>query len=88
MKIKEDLVLREIMDEWMIIPMGERLLEFNGISKLNESGVLLWRALEKGATHEMLVSVLLEEYEVDREQAANEVNNFLEALRANQMLEE
>lgn len=88
MKIKEDLVLREIMDEYMIIPMGERLLEFNGISKLNESGVLLWRILEKGATHEMLVNALLEEYEVEREQAENEVNKFLEALRANQMLEE
>ena len=42
MKVKEDLMLREVMNEWMIIPMGERLLEFNGISKLNESGVLLW----------------------------------------------
>lgn len=88
MKIKEDLVLREIMDEYMIIPMGERLLEFNGISKLNESGVLLWRILEKGATNEVLVDALLEEYDIDKAQAEIEVNNFLEALKANQMLEE
>lgn len=88
MKIKEDLMLREVMDEWMVIPMGERLLEFNGISKLNESGVLLWKMLEKGAEKNELVSALLDEYEVDIVQAEGEVNKFLEALRENKMLEE
>lgn len=88
MKVKEDLMLREVMNEWMIIPMGERLLEFNGISKLNESGVLLWKMLEKGAAKNELVSALLEVYEVDALQAEGEVNKFLEALRENKMLEE
>nr|WP_302596759.1 PqqD family protein [uncultured Cellulosilyticum sp.] len=88
MKVKEDLMLREVMNEWMIIPMGERLLEFNGISKLNESGVLLWKILEKGAEKNELVSALLETYEVDAIQAEGEVNKFLEALRENKMLEE
>ena len=88
MKVKEDLMLREVMNEWMIIPMGERLLEFNGISKLNESGVLLWKILEKGAEKNELVRALLETYEVDAIQAEGEVNKFLEALRENKMLEE
>lgn len=88
MKIKEDLMLREVMGEWLVIPMGERLLEFNGLSKLNESGALLWKALERNISKEELVNALLEEYEVDRQQAAQEVETFLDALRENKMLEE
>ena len=44
---------------------------------LNESGLLLWKRLEQGATREELIALLTEEYEVGEEIASADVDKFL-----------
>ena len=77
MKIKENFVLRQIAGAWVVLPLGSATLDFNGMLKLNESGVLLWRLLEQGATSEKMTDALLMAYEVSREDAAADVEEFL-----------
>ena len=48
---------------------------------LNESGALLWQALEKGGDREALADALMAEYVVDRPQALADADAFLEKLR-------
>ena len=81
MKINENFVLREVAGSWVVIPIGEKSVDFNGMMNLNESGVLLWRELEKGAEKEDLISALTAEYEVSAEEAGEDIDAFVEILK-------
>ena len=81
MKINENYVLRQIADTWVVLPLGETTLDFNGMMTLNETGSLLWKLLEKGCEQSDLVEYLLSEYEVTRDEAEADVERFLNKLR-------
>jgi hypothetical protein len=81
MKIKENFVLRQIAGAWVVLPLGSATLDFNGMLTLNESGVLLWRLLERGCERENLVTTLLKEYDVQTSIAEADVDEFLEKLK-------
>lgn len=87
MKIKEDFLLRQVADTWVVLPLGSALVSMDGMLNLNESGALLWKTLERGADREQLVDALLAEYAVDRKTAAEDVNEFIEKLNVIHCLE-
>lgn len=80
MRIKENFVLRQVADVWVVLPLGEETLKFNGMIKLNESSVLLWRTLENGSSREELATVLTNQYDVARDRALRDVDTFLQKL--------
>ena len=82
MKLKENFVLRQVADTWVVLPLGAASLDFNGMLTLNESGALLWRALEKGGDREALADALTAEYDVDRATALADAQEFLDKLLA------
>jgi len=80
MKIKEGFVLRKVADNWVVLPVGKASVDFNGMLSLNESGTILWHALEKGGSREDLANALLDEYDVELDQALADVDEFLTVL--------
>ena len=80
MKIKNGYVLRLVASKWVVLPVGEAAANFNGMISLNDSGVLLWKALEEGKDSAALVDALMNEYEVEREIAESDVKAFLAKL--------
>ncbi len=57
-------------------------LETKSYYTLNATGVFIWEQLEAGRqTIEELVAALLDSYEVTQEEAAHQVQVFLEALK-------
>lgn len=80
MKISENFVLRQVADTWVVLPVGQASVDFNGMLTLNESGAILWRALEQGGDRDGLADALLAEYEVDRATALADVDAFLKKL--------
>ena len=87
MKIEKEFVLREIAGEYVIIPTGTTVLEFNGLATINEVGVFLWKLLEEGATEKQLISKTLAEYDVDEETARTDIREFLERLVENKVID-
>ena len=81
MKLKEEFVLRQVADVWVVLPVGKTSVDFNGMLTLNESGALLWNTLEQGGDREKLSDALLAEYEVDRETALADVDEFIAKLK-------
>ncbi|MGM9626364.1 MAG: PqqD family protein [Eubacteriales bacterium] len=81
MKIKGELILREIAGEHILIPTGASALEIKGMISLSESGVLLWERLQNECTEEELIDAVLDAYDIDRETAALDVRSFLDRLR-------
>lgn len=82
MEIKKQVVLRSVAGEHMLIPVGETVLQYNGIFMLTETGKFLWENIEKGADSDQLKALLAKEYEIDYATADTDVNEFLEMLRA------
>lgn len=80
MKLKKDYVLRQVANTWVVLPLGQEAVSFNGMLTLNESGALLWKALENGADADALVRVLTGEYVVSETQARADVEEFLQKL--------
>jgi len=80
MKIKQGFILRQVADSWVVLPVGQACVDFNGMLSLNDSGALLWKALEQGGDREALADALLAEYEVERSVALADVDEFLAKL--------
>jgi hypothetical protein len=77
MKLKDGFMLREIAGTWIVVPIGQRVVEFNGLMTLSESGAFLWKKLEKGADKEELIDAVLAEYDIDRNTADGDVAEFI-----------
>ena len=80
MKLKKNFVLRQVAGAWVVLPLSAETVNFSGMLQLNDSGAMLWRVLEEGGGQEALVDALLGEYDVTREQAEADVQEFLAKL--------
>ena len=80
MKLKENFVLRRILTNWVVLPLGAATVDFNGMLNLNDSGAMLWQKLEEGAGREELADALTARYDVSRSQALADVDEFYAIL--------
>ena len=80
MKVKNDFVLQQVADVWVVLPIGEEVLNFNSMITLNETGAFLWRKLEAGADVQALTDALISEYEVTAQQAAADIQDLCRKL--------
>ena len=80
MRIDKEFVLREIAGDYIIIPTGKMVLDFNGLITVNEVGAFLWNMLQEEVTVEDLVKGILEEYEVEEDVAKEDILEFLGKL--------
>ena len=81
MKFKKEFMLREIVGETILIPMGDSNNHFNGIITINELGKFIWENLESSKDEEDLLHKILEEYEVEEKEEKEDLDEFLDKLR-------
>lgn len=86
LKLDKEYVLRQIGDDYVIVPVGKAVLSFNGMITVNETGAFLWEQLVKGTSKEGLLQTLLETYEVTQEEAERDIDEFLDVLYKNNIL--
>ncbi|MBQ5592677.1 MAG: PqqD family protein [Clostridia bacterium] len=80
-KIKPKYILREIAGEYLAIPLeGADDSATSQIIILNEVSSFFWERLQQGATEAQLVSDLTAEFEVTREEAQADLQEFLTML--------
>lgn len=79
MKTKKGFRLRNICGENVIVAEGIENIDFSRIISMNESAAYLWNKVQSiDFTANTLIDLLLEEYEVSREDAAQDVNLLIE----------
>ena len=88
MKIKQEFVLRQVAGTYVVLPIGQATVDFNGMVTLNESGAFLWRRMEQEATRETLAIALTEEYNVSLEEALTDIDAFIATLKPVGCIEE
>ncbi len=74
--------LRSVCGEQFLIAGGVENIDFSKLIALNSTSVFLWNSIEEGQefTEDTLVDLLLEEYEVTREQAAEDVKALCRSM--------
>jgi len=87
MKLSKEFALREIAGNYIVVPFGEKAVNFNAMITLNETGAFLWKKIEEGKNEEELLEAMLEEYEVDRRTARVHMKQFCDKLKAAGILE-
>ena len=80
MKLKSGLVLRQVAGENVVLSVGSEV-NINGMITMNDTGVVLWKCLEKGAEMSDLTAALLAEYDVDEQTASAHVEVFVAKLK-------
>lgn len=88
MKIKRGFILRNVANTHIVVPVSQNILNYKGMLSLNETGAFLWTVLEKGIDRAGLLAALLEEYEVPREVAEADMDEFLARVDAIGALEQ
>ena len=84
MKIKKGFILREVSKNEglsVVVCVGENAQKLKGYITLNESGALIWKTLEKGATVEEIVTAILAEYDAPEELVRKDVLNIVSKLK-------
>ena len=80
MKLEKEFVLREIAGDYVIIPGGKTVIEFNGLITVNVVGVSIWNMLQNEVTFDQIVQGILNEYEVEESVAREDIREFLDQL--------
>ena len=50
MKLKEGFMLKKILDDYIVVPTGNNIVDFAVAVSLNETGAFLWKQLEEEKT--------------------------------------
>ena len=86
MKVEKEFVLREIAGDYIIIPTGKTVLDFNGLITVNEVGASLWNMLQEEVSLDDLVNGILNEYDDEEEIAREDIQEFLTSLETGGIL--
>ena len=77
MKIKKGFVLRNVCGENIIVAEGKENIDFTKIISMNETAAYLWKNVEgKEFDSDTLMSLLINEYEVDDATANKDAKNI------------
>ncbi len=88
MIIREGFILKKILDDYIVVPTGNNIVDFAVAVSLNETGAFLWQQLQSEKTIEELVQALALEYEAPVEKLNEDVVEFIELLKAHNFLSE
>ena len=81
MELKKKIVLRNIVGETILVPIGQDNEAFNGLITINELGRFIWDNYENAKDEDDLLQKILDEYEVEKEVAKADLDEFLQTLK-------
>ena len=80
MKLKKELISREIAGERFLVPVGKSVYDANGLLILTDVGAFIWDLLPNVDNQDQILSAVLTEYQVDEETAKKDITEFLQKL--------
>ena len=76
-----DVATRKILDETLLVPLRGFVAAQMEIFALNEVAAFVWERIEDGASERSLVDAVVDQFEVEPEQASADVAGLLDELR-------
>lgn len=83
---RDGYALREIMGEFLLIPVSMKDGASSQVATLNEGGKFLWELLAQERSIDELVGEMTREYEVSADEARTDILEFVNLLENNSLL--
>lgn len=80
MKLKKTLIVREVAGEYILIPFGEAVTEYNGVFTVSPVAAFAIELMKEEIEKDELINKILEEFDVDRETAERDLDTFISQL--------
>lgn len=80
MKVKEGFVLRNVVDEHIVMPTGDNIAKFEGAVVLNDVAAFVFEQLKNPMSKDDLLQAVLNEFEVDEATAKSDLDTLIEKL--------
>ena len=87
MKLKYTFESIDMGDEFVSVPVGKGADNVHGVLKLNKEGQEILDLLQTDTTEALIVDALAAKYDNDRKSLEDYVKGFIDALRANNLIE-
>ena len=78
MRKKEQFIIRQVADEYVMMPIGATAQKFNGLIMANDVSAFIWDNIEKVETPEELIDLIYAEFEADYERISADTLEILE----------
>lgn len=88
MKAKGEFILRNVVGEHVLFPIGDNINHFNGTLLMNEVSSFIWEQLQKSVTRDDLLAAVLNHFNVDEARAAADLDTLLAKLREYGVIED
>ena len=85
-KKSESIVSRRIGDEYILVPIRQDVGDLESIYTLNETGALIWELIDGKIQVKEIKEKIVEEFEVDPEQAEQDLKEHLQQLEGIQAI--
>ena len=87
MRIKYEFSVRNIAGDYVLVPLGEAAIKLSGMITTNDVGVFIMEQLQKDMTKQELLANVLDEFEIEPETAAADIDEFTLQLNKFELLE-
>ncbi len=81
MKIKPGYKLLSVAGEYTVVPLEVQDTDFRAMITMNKTCAYLWELLQEECARDVLLSKIMERYDVGKEVAGNDVEQFLYTLK-------
>lgn len=82
MKLRKDLILRKIGDDYVIVDPGQEMVDMSTVFTLNSTSAFLWDELyEREFTLEVITDLLCTNYEVSMQIAQQDAKKIVAIFR-------
>ena len=86
MKKTQNFVMRQVIDEYVMVPRGETAERINGPMTLSETAAFIYDHLEEVKTPEEMAELLGKEYNISGKEILEEVKEVLVFLEKNEAM--
>lgn len=83
---KDGFVARKIAGELLLVPVGERVQDLNGMIYLNETSQFIWDTLSSPVTIAEIVDKIKTEFNVKDNDVEQDVQQFIDNALANELI--
>lgn len=89
MRLKNNLSIRKIGDEYIMVSDSGSTLDYTRVISLNDSAAYLVQSIgETAFTKDILVNLLIEKYDISKHTAEEDVQNLIDKLREEGLIDE
>lgn len=74
------IVTRKTGNEYVLVPLANNIAEMDSVYTLNETGAFIWELIDGKKSVGDIIENLINEYEIDKENATDDVFLFIDNM--------